>query len=145
MKKLLSIILVSVILLSFSACGNKDADMVAELGLNAQTKEATECTVEVNSAVYSVLDFDDKTEYEFATKGLIDAPEELELKDADGNVVWSQKAYSFVDNYEKCPDTVNPSLWENTKNNHAIVLSEHPSKCFAVKNISRNSALVVCK
>ncbi|MBQ8015857.1 MAG: MBL fold metallo-hydrolase [Clostridia bacterium] len=123
MKRLLSIILACIVLFSFSACGaNKNTDMVAELGLSDETKAATEYTVEINSAVYSVLDFDDKTEYEFATKGLIDAPEELELKDADGNTVWSQKAYSFVDNYENCPDTVNPSLWENTKNNHAYGL-----------------------
>ena len=119
MKKALSLILAAAMLFAFASCDTKDADMVAELGLNADTKAATEQTVKINSAIYSVLDFEDKTEYEFAVKGLIDAPEELELKDADGKVIWSQKAYSFVDNYEECPDTVNPSLWENTKNNHA--------------------------
>lgn len=123
MKKAVSFILAAAILFTFASCGDiQDSDMVTELGLNAETKAATEQTVKVNSAIYSVLDFEDKTEYEFATKGLIDAPEELELKDADGNVIWSQKAYGFVDNYEKCPDTVNPSLWENTKNNHAYGL-----------------------
>ncbi len=122
MKKSVSFILAAAMLFALASCDTKDADMVAELGLNADTKAATEQTVKVNSAIYSVLDFEDKTEHEFATKGLIDAPEELELKDADGNVIWSQKAYSFVDNYEKCPDTVNPSLWENTKNNHAYGL-----------------------
>ncbi len=134
MKKILSIILASIILFSFSACGtNKNVDMVAELNLSAETKAATEYTVEINSAVYSVLDFDDKTEYEFATKGLIDAPKELELKDADGNTVWSQKAYSFVDNYAECPDTVNPSLWENTKNNHAYGLFEVCENIYQVR------------
>ena len=122
MKKAMSFILAAAMLFAFASCDTQDADLVAELGLNADTKAATEQTVKVNSAIYSVLDFEDKTEYEFATKGLIDAPEELELKDADGNVIWSQKAYGFVDNYEKCPDTVNPSLWENTKNNHAYGL-----------------------
>ncbi len=134
MKKTLSFIIISSILLSFAACGtSKNSDMVAQLGLNAETKEATSHTVEVNSAVYSVLDFEDKTEYEFATKGLIDAPEELELKDADGNIVWSQKAYSFVDNYNECPDTVNPSLWENTKNNHAYGLFEVCENIYQVR------------
>ena len=125
---------------SFAACGAspqetvmKETDIVAELGLNAETKAATEHTVEINSAVYSVLDFDDKTEYEFATRGLIDAPEELEIKDSDGNVVWSQKAYSFVDNYTECPDTVNPSLWENTKNNHAYGLFEVCENIYQVR------------
>ena len=122
MKKALSLILAASMLFAFAACDTKDVDMVAELGLSADTKAATEQTVKINSAIYSELDFEDKTEYEFAVKGLIDAPEELELKDADGKVIWSQKAYSFVDNYEECPDTVNPSLWENTKNNHAYGL-----------------------
>lgn len=140
MKKILSFILASSILISFAACGElpkepgtKETDMVAELGLNAETKPATEYTVEVNSAIYSVLDFADKTEYEFATRGLIDAPEDLELKDADGNVIWSQKAYSFVDNYAECPDTVNPSLWENTKNNHAYGLFEVCENIYQVR------------
>ena len=140
MKKSFSIILAGAIMFSFAACGAspqetvmKETDIVAELGLNAETKAATEHTVEINSAVYSVLDFDDKTEYEFATRGLIDAPEELEIKDSDGNVVWSQKAYSFVDNYTECPDTVNPSLWENTKNNHAYGLFEVCENIYQVR------------
>ncbi len=133
MKKAVSFILAAAMLFAFASCDTQDADMVAELGLNADTKAATEQTVKVNSAIYSVLDFEDKTEYEFATKGLIDAPEELELKDADGNVIWSQKAYGFVDNYEKCPDTVNPSLWENTKNNHAYGLFEVCENIYQVR------------
>ena len=32
-----------------------------------------------------------------AARGLIEAPERLELKDADGKVVWSQAAYAFLD------------------------------------------------
>ena len=125
MKKKTALILVSIILFTLSACGTQsETDMVAELGLNAEIKDATQHTVEVNSALYSKLDFEDTSEYENATKGLIAAPETLELKDADGNIVWSQKAYSFVDNHEKAPDMVNPSLWENTKNNHAYGLFE---------------------
>lgn len=33
-------------------------------------------------------------------------------------MIWSQKAYDFLEAWEQAPDTVNPSLWENTKNNH---------------------------
>ena len=62
--------------------------------------------------------------YEFATRGLIDAPETLELKDEDGTILRSREAYAFLDDYEKAPDSVNPSLWENTKNNHAYGLFE---------------------
>ncbi len=132
MKRILSLVLVAALLLSFTACNSK-TDMITELGLSAEIKGASDHTVEVNSVLYSVLDFEDKTEYNFATKGLIDAPQDLELKDKDGNIIWSQKAYSFVDNYNECPDTVNPSLWENTKNNHAYGLFEVCENIYQVR------------
>lgn len=121
MKKITVVLLSCVMLLTMCSCG-KSGDITAELGLNTDTKGATEYTVKVNSALYSQLDFENTTEYDFATKGLIDAPESLEIKDENGKVIWSQKAYDFVDGYTKAPDTVNPSLWENTKNNHAYGL-----------------------
>ena len=93
-------ILVLLMTLPMMACGQDAAtseaetaitentpDLIAELGLNREEKAATEYTVQVNSAVYSLLDFSDTSEYENATHGLIDAPEVLELKDAEGNVV----------------------------------------------------------
>ena len=144
MKKILSFILISAMLLALSACApEKKTDIIAELGLNSETKSATEHTVKVNSAIFSKLDFEDTSEYENATRGLIAAPEVLELKDAEGNIVWSQKAYSFVDNYEKAPDTVNPSLWENTKNNHAYGLFEVVEGIYQVRGYDMANMTVV--
>ena len=121
MKKLITILLAAAMLLTSSGFAESLAD---ELGLTADSKPATAYTVEVNSAVYSMLDFADTGEYDNAVRGLIDAPEALELKNAEGKVIWSQAAYSFLDDYEQAPDTVNPSLWENTRNNHAYGLFE---------------------
>ncbi|MCR5685756.1 MAG: MBL fold metallo-hydrolase [Lachnospiraceae bacterium] len=87
------------------------------------SKAATKYTVRTNQEWYDKLDFDDRSEWENANRGLIDAPEELEIvSEEDGHVVWSQKAYDFLDEYDKAPDTVNPSLWENAKNNHVYGL-----------------------
>ena len=97
-------------------------DLVSELGLTAESKDASSYTAQINSALFSQLNFEDTSEYENATRGLIDAPETLILKDADGNVIWSQEAYAFLEDYDQAPDTVNPSLWENTRNNHAYGL-----------------------
>lgn len=123
MKRIAAILLTSVLLLSCVGCaqdGLKEPGAEkADLGLTAEVKPATDFTAKANAAVYDELDFDDKQEYEFATRGLIDAPETLELKDENGTILWSQEAYAFLDDYEKAPDSVNPSLWENTKNNHA--------------------------
>ena len=144
MKKKTALLILSIMLFTLSACGTPGkTDMVAELGLNAETKDATQHTVEVNSALYSKLDFEDTSEYENATKGLIAAPEILELKNADGKVVWSQKAYSFVDNYKKAPDTVNPSLWENTKNNHAYGLFEVVEGIYQVRGYDMANLTVI--
>ena len=97
----------------------------------------------MNSAVYSLLDFDDKQESEFAVRGLIDAPETLELTDEEGKVIWSQAAYSFLDDYEQAPDTVNPSLWENTKNNHAYGLFEVCDGIYQVRGYDMANLTVI--
>lgn len=146
MKRLLALILVILMVASFTACAAKNeqsANLVEELGLTSKTKGATEQTTKVNSAMYDLLDFEDKTEFQCATKGLIDAPATLEIKDADGNVIWSQDAYSFVDNYEKAPDTVNPSLWENTINNHAYGLFEVVDGIYQVRGYDMANLTVV--
>ena len=124
MRKYIILMLVTALVTVLLTGCDQKTDMVLELGLTTESKDATESTIQVNSAIYDILDFEDDAEYQNAVKGLIDAPEELEIKDADGNVIWSQKAYAFLDNYEDAPDTVNPSLWENTINNHAYGLFE---------------------
>ena len=115
----------------------------ADLGLTVDVKPATDFTAKANAAIYDELDFDDKQEYEFATRGLIDAPETLELKDEDGKILWSQEAYAFLDDYEKAPDSVNPSLWENTKNNHAYGLFEVTDGIYQVRGYDMANLTVV--
>ncbi|MBR2041291.1 MAG: MBL fold metallo-hydrolase [Oscillospiraceae bacterium] len=156
-KKTVSAILSVSIILSFAACAaekpqeeqnlpeevNTKESILEELGLSGEAKGATEETIKVNSAFYSLLDFEDSSEYENATKGLIAAPEVLELKDFEGNVVWSQEAYSFIDDYEKAPDTVNPSLWENTKNNHVYGLFEVVDGIYQVRGYDMANLTVI--
>lgn len=123
MKRIFSVLLVVALLLSSTvSIAVPKGGTSPNLGLTKEPKPATEYTARANAKMYSLLDFDDKREAEFALRGLIDAPEALELTDADGKVIWSQKAYCFLEDYEKAPDTANPSLWENTKNNHAYGL-----------------------
>ncbi len=145
MKKPLSALLS--LLLIFSAFGGSAAfaagNMVEELGLTADVKDASEYTVEINSAVYDLLDFEDTSEYENATRGLIDAPESLEILDADGNVIWSQAAYSFLEEYDEAPATVNPSLWENTRNNHAYGLFEVTEGIYQVRGYDMSNLTVI--
>ena len=120
---------------SSSEIGSETGDVTGDSGvdLNADSKPASDFTVAANEAWYGKLNFDDKSERENAERGLIDAPEELEILAEDGHVVWSQKAYAFLDESEEAPDSVNPSLWENVQNNHKYGLFEVTDGIYQVR------------
>lgn len=58
-------------------------------------------------------DFADENDFAEATQGLVAAYEGAAILDADGNEVWAPSRYAFVDG--DAPETVNPSLWRQTK------------------------------
>ena len=119
-----------------SSCGTSGTDGIPSAGalpdLNGEQKGATEITARLNGAVYGQLNFDDQQELEFATRGLICAPNSLELKDDQGQVIWTQDAYAFLEDTE-APDTVNPSLWRNSQLNHIYVLFEVTDGIYQVR------------
>ena len=110
MKKGICLCIAVAVGITLAGCGGS-------VSVDDTTKAASEKTKAANEQVYTLLDFEDEQEKQFAEKGLIAAPEKLELKDKNGKVIWSQQAYAFVEN-AKAPDTVNPSLWRNTQLNH---------------------------
>ena len=139
MKRILALILAALLLPATASAQT----LTDELGLTRDAKSASAYTVEVNSAIYSLLDFTDTSEYDNAVRGLIDAPETLTLTDADGNIIWSQDAYAFLEDYEKAPDTVNPSLWENTRNNHVYGLFEVCEGIYQVRGYDMANLTVI--
>ena len=92
-SKLSAIFIAVSMMAGMMGCSSQESD----LGLNGEAKEASQYTIDRNNEVYALLDFDDKDEFENATRGLITAPETLDIKDENGKVVWSQTAYSFID------------------------------------------------
>ena len=96
-----------------------------------EIKSATQHTMEKNQAVYALLDFEDQQELEFAQRGLIAAPDKLEIVDATGKLVWSQEAYAFLE--KDAPDTANPSLWRNAQLNHIYGLFEVTEGIYQVR------------
>ncbi|MCL2085308.1 MAG: MBL fold metallo-hydrolase, partial [Oscillospiraceae bacterium] len=100
--------------------------------LTAEIKGATDHTRDINHACYDHLDFSDEREFENARRGLIAAPEQLELYDPTGKLIWSQKAYAFVKDTE-APDTANPSLWRHTQINHNYGLYEVTDGIYQVR------------
>ena len=141
-RKLWSCILTTACVVSLTACtaakGNENNDQKdsapSEAGKKAadSAKKATDVTKKTNEEVYTLLDFDDQQELEAAQKNLIAAPEELEIKDDSGKVVWSQKAYAFLEDTD-APDTVNPSLWRHTQMNHLYGLFQVTDGIYQVR------------
>lgn len=99
--------------------------------LNADTKPASQYTIDANNEVYALLDFDDRRELDNASRGLIASPDSLEIRDANGKLIWSQAAYSFLDN--DAPDTADPSLWRNAQLNHINGLFEVTDGIYQVR------------
>src|SRR5690606_17989216 len=83
-----------------------------------QPKPATEATKAANRAVQQYLNFNDRADFEDATRGLIAKPDTLTIRNAKGDVVWDLEAYKkYIGDDKAAPDTVNPSLWRNAQLN----------------------------
>ncbi len=58
-------------------------------------------------------------------------------------MIWSQKAYTFLEEQSKAPDTVNPSLWSNSVNNHAYGLFEVTDGIYQVRGYDMANLTVI--
>ena len=83
------------------------------VSLKAAPKVATEVTKKKNHFLYQALPFHDKKDFENVHRGFIATLPERAIKDDAGNVVYSMKDFDFIKG--KAPDTVNPSLWRQSK------------------------------
>lgn len=59
------------------------------------------------------LDYDDRTDFENAERGLVDKLDPGIVRDAAGKAVWDLGSYSFLSGER--PDTVHPSLWRQAQ------------------------------
>ena len=109
----------------------------------AESNPATTYTAEANAAWYDALDFSDTSEQECALRGLIEAPEALVIYDDEGNEVWNVADYSFVNELETVPDTVNPSLWRNTLYNQYAGLFEVCDGIYQVRGYDMANATFI--
>lgn len=75
--------------------------------------EVTEHTAKINNRALQLLPFDNKEDFEEASKGLVaPLPEDGVIKNANGEIVWNLKAYDFLGKEgEASPPSVHPSLW----------------------------------
>jgi alkyl sulfatase BDS1-like metallo-beta-lactamase superfamily hydrolase len=78
---------------------------------------ASEHTRALHACALENLPFEDREDFEEATRGLLVSEPRLVLEDARGRVVWDMSAYDFVGSDQTAPDTVHPSLWRLTQLN----------------------------
>ena len=115
-----------------AATAPTEAAAPADEAFTKDKKGATEFTRQINENVYQLLDFNDKQEEEFATRGFITAPDSLQIAGSNGNIVFNQDAYDFVRDTE-APDSANPSLWRNTQLNAYYGLFEVQEGIYQVR------------
>ena len=77
--------------------------------------QATSFTVASNKSLYDLLPFEDESDFQDASRGLIAQIPDGKIFADDGRVVWDLSRFSFLTG--ESPDTVNPSLWRQAKLN----------------------------
>ena len=75
-KKVITLI-VAALAFTMTGCGSSTAISVSEL--TAESKPATQYTIDANQEVYALLDFEDTAEFVNATKGLLASPDTLDI------------------------------------------------------------------
>lgn len=87
-----------------------------DLNTDNKVKGATEATKAANKKVLDTLPFNDRSDFEDAKRGLLERPETLTIKNANGDVIWDLEQYkTYIADDLPAPDTVNPSLWRNAQ------------------------------
>ncbi|WP_438804308.1 alkyl/aryl-sulfatase [Nocardia noduli] len=87
------------------------------------------------------LNFDDTTDFDNATRGLIAALEPAVIKASDGRVIWDGQAYDFLDG--ECPPTANPSLWRQGQLCNKQGLFEVAEGIYQVRNLDLSNMTVI--
>jgi alkyl sulfatase BDS1-like metallo-beta-lactamase superfamily hydrolase len=76
--------------------------------------------------------FDDELDFELSQKGLIKRPEQLEIFDDNGNLVWELGNYDFLTS-ESYHNTINPSLERQARLNMYYGLYQVTERIYQVR------------
>lgn len=115
--------------------------MVLTTNLSYAGQEATDPTIAVNDALGRYLPFDNQEDFALAKKGLIAQEEKLQIKNADGQIVWDLTRYNFL-NGER-PETVNPSLWRQAQLNAIHGLFKVSERIYQVRGYDLSNMTII--
>ena len=95
-------------------------------------KDASVSTKSYQQSVLDSLPFSDTRDFTLAQKGLIKRPENLEIKDENGNVVWELGNYEFLLGDTNI-DTIHPSLLRQARLNMEYGLYKVADRIYQVR------------
>jgi alkyl sulfatase BDS1-like metallo-beta-lactamase superfamily hydrolase len=79
----------------------------------AAAEAPSAATSKAQAALKKTLPFEDRQDFDFATRGFLGSLADPVIRRADGVVAWDLSAYDFLGG--EAPDTVNPSLWRQAQ------------------------------
>ncbi|HBO79161.1 MAG TPA: glucose-methanol-choline oxidoreductase, partial [Cupriavidus sp.] len=106
-----------------------------------QPKPASAMTTAANAALLQQLPFNDRKDYEEASRGLV-SPFTGEILNADGKSIRSASAYAF-ESAAKNPDSVNPSLWRMAQLNSNAGLFKVADHIFQVRGMDLANMTII--
>jgi alkyl sulfatase BDS1-like metallo-beta-lactamase superfamily hydrolase len=105
-------------------------------------QDATAITRAVNRAVLDALPFADTQDFDDARRGFLASLPEVEIKNAQGRVVWSLRDYAFLEHAE-APPTVNPSLWRQARLNMHHGLFQVAERIYQVRGFDISNMTIL--
>src|SRR5262245_911146 len=107
-----------------------------------EPKDATPVTCAHQSSCASALPFGDTQDFRDVKRGFIASLPEVEIKNADGRIVWSLRDYAFL-NTEDVPATVNPSLWRQARLNMTNGLFQVTDRVYQVRGFDISNMTLI--
>ncbi|WP_424630356.1 alkyl/aryl-sulfatase [Bradyrhizobium sp. SYSU BS000235] len=105
-------------------------------------KDAAQATKQANSALLKQLPFNDTSDFDAAKKGFIAPLPSDVIKGSAGNTIWNPQQYGFIKD-ETAPDTVNPSLWRQSRLINISGLFEVTDGIYQVRNQDLSNMTII--
>src|SRR5215510_7930953 len=107
-----------------------------------EPKDATPVTCAHQSSCASALPFGDTQDFRDVKRGFIASLPEVEIKNAEGRIVWRLREYAFL-NAGDAPATVNPSLWRQAQLNMMSGLFQVTDRIYQVRGFDLSNMTII--
>ncbi|GES66599.1 alkyl/aryl-sulfatase BDS1 [Aspergillus terreus] len=106
-----------------------------------QSHPATQWIIKQHERIRQTLPFDDHRDFTNAERGLRGRPKPNIVKNDNGEVVWNNDVYKFLD--AESPDTANPSLWRQSRLAHLDGLYLVTEGIYQVRGLDLSNTTII--